>query len=330
MTALRIGTLGAAKIAPGALIKPARQIDGVEVVAVAARDPARANRFAAKHGIPRVHASYEALLEDPEVDAIYNPLPNGLHGRWTLAALAASKHVLCEKPFTANAEEARHVADAAEASGSVVMEAFHWRYHPLARRMQDVVQSGVLGRIHHLETWVCFPLPVKGDIRYRLDLAGGATMDAGCYAINMLRVLAGDEPTVVEARAKLSSPGVDRFLTAGMTFADGRTGRITCSMFSARVLRVAVRVVGDDGRLDVINPLQPQVWNRLTIRAGGSRASERVRGEATYNYQLRAFRDAVTEKAPFPSTPADAVANMRVIDAAYEAAGLPVRSPSPA
>jgi predicted dehydrogenase len=212
----------------------------------------------------------------------------------------------------------------------VVMEAFHWRYHPLAQRMIDVVASGVLGPVRHIETWVCFPLPVRGDIRYRLDMAGGATMDAGCYAINMLRALGGAEPSVVSARAKLSSPDVDRAMTADLRFDDGRTGRITASMFSAKLLKVAVRVVGDDGRLNVFNPLGPQLWNRLTIRTGGVRTSERVRGEATYTYQLRAFAAAVTERTPVLTSPADAIANMTVIDAVYRAAGLPVRMPTPA
>jgi predicted dehydrogenase len=327
-TSLRIGTLGAAKIAPAALLKPSRQVAGVTVTAVAARDRVRAEKFAAKHGIGRVHDSYEALLADPDVDAIYNPLPNGLHGLWTQRALAAGKHVLCEKPFTANADEAEKVAAAAAAANLVVMEAFHWRYHPLAKRMIEVVDSGVLGAVRRIHTWVCFPLPVPGDIRYRLDLAGGATMDAGCYAINMVRMLAGAEPKVLSARAKLSSPGVDRAMTAELAFEDGRTARIQASMFSIRLLYVAARVVGDDGRLDVLNPLAPQVFNRLAIRTGGTRTSERVRGDATYTYQLQAFVDAVRKSGPILTSPAESVANMRVIDDVYRAAGLAPRTPT--
>ena len=133
---LRIGTLGAARITPAALLKPASRLPEVTVSAVAARDPDRARRFADKHRIRRVHPSYQALLDDPAIDAIYNPLPNSLHAAWTLRAIEAGKHVLCEKPFTANAVEAAEVAAAAKASGLVVMEAFHYRYHPLARRMR--------------------------------------------------------------------------------------------------------------------------------------------------------------------------------------------------
>ncbi|WP_239154111.1 Gfo/Idh/MocA family protein [Amycolatopsis sp. FDAARGOS 1241] len=154
-----------------------------------------AHAFAAKHRIPQVHSTYEELLADPSIDAVDNPTPNGLHGRRTLAALAAGKHVLCEKPFTANASEARAVADAADASGLVVMEAFHYRYHPFARRMEELLASGELGEVRHVEAAVCFPLPRFKDIRCDLRLAGGATMDAGCYAVHLARLLGGATPT---------------------------------------------------------------------------------------------------------------------------------------
>ena len=157
---------------------------------MAARDATRARAFATKHAIPVVRDSYDALLADPDVDAVYNPLPNGLHALWTIRALEAGKHVLCEKPFTANAAEAEHVAATADRTGLVVMEAFHWRYHPLATRMLEIVNGGQLGRVRHIETWMCFPLFKRDDIRWQLDLAGGALMDAGCYAVHMLRTLA--------------------------------------------------------------------------------------------------------------------------------------------
>ena len=188
---LKIGVLGAARITPGALIKPARRTGRAEVVAVAARDVDRARAYAKKNKIPRVADSYEALLADPELDAVYIPLPNGLHGHWTVAALRAGKHVLCEKPFTANADEARQVAEAAAAHpGLVVMEAFHYEYHPMTRRLVEIVQSGELGIIKEIDIAFAAPLARPGDIRYQLDLAGGAMMDMGCYPISLLRLLA--------------------------------------------------------------------------------------------------------------------------------------------
>ena len=201
---LRLGILGAARIAPAALIRPARAVADARVVAVAARDRDKAARFAHKHAIATVHGSYEALLADPSVDAVYNPLPNGLHGKWTRAALAAGKHVLCEKPFTANADEAAEVAAAAAASGRVVMEAFHYRYHPLAARVRAIVESGELGPLRRVETALCFPLPRFSDIRYDASLAGGATMDAGCYAVHMARSFGLEEPEVVRAEATVT------------------------------------------------------------------------------------------------------------------------------
>ena len=165
MDAVRIGALGAARITPAALTKPAASLDDVEVVAVAARDRSRAQTFASKHGIATVHDSYDALLADAQVEAVYNPLPNGLHGRWTIAALAAGKHVLCEKPFTANAAEAEQVAVAAAAApGLVCMEAFHYRYHPLVERLLDIIASGEIGDVRRVETRM-FATESDGGVR---------------------------------------------------------------------------------------------------------------------------------------------------------------------
>jgi predicted dehydrogenase len=330
MTALRIATLGAARITPAALVRPAREVEGIEVVAVAARDRARAEKFASKHGIPRVLESYEAVLADPDVDAVYNPLPNGLHGLWTTRALAAGKHVLCEKPFTANAAEARVVADAAAASGLVVMEAFHYRYHPVAQRMIDIVAGGDLGELRHVESAMCIPLPLPKDIRYRLDLAGGATMDTGCYAVHMNRSVAGAEPAVVSAQARTARPDVDRWMRAEFHYPGGVTGTMTCALWSSTLLKVSVRAFGTAGELRVFNPTGPQFGYRMTLRRGGTKERIRVEGArtATYTYQLRAFLAAVRDGVPPLTTPADSVRTMEVVDAIYRASGLGVREPS--
>ena len=210
--------------------------------------------------------SYEELVGDPDIDAVYNPLPNGLHGRWTLAALAAGKHVLCEKPFTANADEAQRRRRRGASGDRVVMEAFHYRYHPVFVRARQLIDEGALGTVRRIETWLCFPLPMFNDIRYQLDLAGGATMDAGCYAIHMARHLAGSEPEVVSARARLRSPGVDRAMQAELRFGPTTSGRVTCSMWSRRLLHVGFRVNGDAGELRVFNPVGPNIYHRLSLR----------------------------------------------------------------
>jgi predicted dehydrogenase len=325
---VRIGILGAARIAPLALIIPARRSEDVEVAAVAARDLSRAEVFAAKHGIARVHGSYEALIADPELDAVYNPLPNGLHGRWTRAALAAGKHVLCEKPFTANAAEAREVAELGAKSDRVVMEAFHYRYHPLAARIEQIIASGELGKLERVESAFCFPLPKFSDIRYDYALAGGATMDVGCYAVDMMRTFGGSTPEVVAAQAKLRSPQVDRAMTAELQFAGGHTGRILCSMWSRNLLQLSAKVVGDRGevRLRVRNPLAP--FSRLSIRSAEGKRVERFPRRTSYAYQLDSFAAAVLRGEPVKTTPEDAVENMTVIDEIYRTAGLPLRVPT--
>ncbi|OSC39883.1 Gfo/Idh/MocA family protein [Mycobacterium decipiens] len=327
-TPLRIGVLGAARITPLALVKPASGSIEVVVAAVAARDVSRAQAFAAKFGIPRVHHSYEALIADPALDAVYNPLPNGLHGRWTRAALAAGKHVLCEKPFTANAAEAREIAELAAQGDRVVMEAFHYRYHPLALRIEQIIASGELGKLERVETSMCFPLAKFSDIRYDYSLAGGATMDAGCYAVHMARTFGGATPEVVSAQAKLRDPEVDRAMTAELRFAAGHTGRIRCSMWSSDLLNMTARVVGDQGELRALNPIVPQLFHRLTVRSTRGKRVERFARRASYAYQLDAFAAAVLRGEAIKTTPEDAVENMTVIDAIYCAAGLPLRIPS--
>jgi len=310
-----------------ALIRPARHTARVSVTAVAARDRGRAEKFARKHRIEKVHEDYASLLADPAIDAVYNPLPNNLHAEWTLRALDAGKHVLCEKPFTSNALEAERVHRAAEQSDRIVMEAFHYRYHPLAQRLRDLVASGELGKPRFIETWMCIPLPLPGDIRYRLDLAGGATMDTGCYAIHLARTIAGEEPIVVSARAKLASERVDRAMEADVRFPSGAEGRIHCSLWSWKIGKIAAVVKLDGGEIRALNPILPQFFHGLKWRKNGEPwTKEKFPTKPTYEYQLEAFRDAVIDGEPFITTTAEAVKNMKVVDAVYQAAGLEPRT----
>ncbi len=322
---LQMGVLGAARIVPSALLAPSRRVTEVTVAAIAARDPQKARKFAAARHIPRVFDTYAELIAEPSIDAVYIPLPNSLHAPWTIQALEAGKHVLCEKPFAANADEAEQMAATAERTGRVLMEAFHYRYHPLATRMRAILASGELGPIRHVESWMCFPLPMPGDIRYNFKLAGGATMDAGSYGVDVLRFLLGAEPEVIGATARLASPQVDRRMTAELRFPGDVSGRMTCSLFSSTLLRIGVRVTGERGRLDVFNFVMPQLYHRVTVRTADGTRHERVSGEATYTYQLRAFYQAIATGAPTLSGPDNAVANMRVIDDIYRHAGLQLR-----
>lgn len=331
---LRIGILGAAAIAPAAIVRPARATPGVDVLAVAARDPARAAEFATRHGIDRVHRTYDALLDDPDIDAVYIPLPNGLHGAWTRKAIDAGKHVLCEKPFTANAAEAAEVAALADSSDLVVMEAFHWRYHPLMQRLIDLVASGDLGEITTLDAGFCFPLLKPHDIRWSRALAGGSLMDAGCYAVHQLRSVVGavhdGEPTVVSALAKFTSGGVDRALKGTLRWSDGPEASLHCGFANLRhPVDLHLRAVGTRGEVLARNPVAPHIGGHLAIRIDGRRTYEWADRTPSYTYQLRAFVDAVRDGTFFPTTAADAVRNMAVIDALYTAAGVTPPMPTP-
>jgi predicted dehydrogenase len=322
---IRIGVLGAAAIVPMALTQPARSVPEAQIVAIAARDPKRAEVFARKHHIPRVHKTYNDLLADPEIDAIYNPLPNSLHAEWSIRALRAGKHVLCEKPFASNAWEAEEMAKAARETGLVLSEAFAYRYHPLIARVREIISSGELGEIKHIEAQFCFLLPSPGNIRFKFELAGGALMDCGCYPVSLIRFLAEAEPNVERAKARLFAPQVDHKMSADLSFADGRTAHLVCDMLSPRLFRSFLRVEGDAGWLRVINPYHPHWFNWLSVRGQNGAYSQRVHGENSYALQIRAFIKAIRGEMKLNTNPEDAIGNMRVIDSIYEKAGLKKR-----
>jgi predicted dehydrogenase len=335
VTPLRIGVLGAARIAPPAIVAPARSSPDAVVAAVAARDADLARAFADRHHIERTLPDYDALVADPDLDAIYNPLPNGLHGRWTIAALEAGKHVLCEKPFAANETEARAVAEVAERTGLVAMEAFHYRYHALTLRMLDLVRRGAIGRIRSIDAFFRGRIRNVTDVRWLDDLAPGSMMDIGTYPLHVMRTLVGEEPEVVSAEALLRSPGVDRALRAHLRFPGGAEGRMSSSMMTRRAGSSGVDVVGTHGRLTARGFVGPQYGNSLIVRSRGLGGPERVRRlrvprtPTSYDGQLAAFVAAVTDGAPVPTGPEDAVRQMAAIDACYRAAGLEPRTPTP-
>ncbi len=322
---IRMGVLGAARITAPALLDPARKLDGVEVSAIAARDPKRARDYARKHKISTVHDSYDALLADPNIDAIYNPLPNSHHAHWTIKALEAGKHVLCEKPIASNALEARAMQEAADKSGKILAEAFHWRNHPVASRMLEIIDSGAIGDVQHVEAQFCVPLLEPGNIRWREDLAGGATMDTGCYTINIVRHLARAEPTVKGAHARLMKTNVDRYMRAEFTFDDGVTGRIICAMAAWPLLKCLAHVEGTKGAMTVMNPIAPQLYHKITIETDTDKVVETCPGTTSYKEQLRNFVAWVNDGTPMITDAADGVKNMAVIDEIYRAAGMAPR-----
>ncbi len=322
---IRFGILGAARITPDALIKAAQNVPDAEVVAVAARDPKRAQEFAAAHGIPKVHTTYDDLVNDPELDVIYNPLPNSLHCRWTIAALRASKHVLCEKPIASNAVEAERMAKAAAETGKILGEAFHYRYHPLADRIHALMNDGTLGRLVHVEGQFSVPIP-ESNIRFDWSLAGGATMDLGCYPLHMIRYFSGLTPRVISAKAEIGPKDIDITMEAALELAGGVTATMSCAMKKDSPLRASFTARGERGELRVTNPIAPHRGHQLTVKTGAGEKNETVPGDTTFTHQLRAFVKAVRGEATFPTDGTQGIINMRVIDDVYRAAGLPPRA----
>ncbi|MFG1933953.1 Gfo/Idh/MocA family protein [Mycobacterium sp. NPDC048908] len=318
---LRIGVLGASRIAELAIVGPAHEL-GHRLVAVAARDPQRAQLFAEKYGVERVLASYDALVNDPEVDVVYNPLANALHAPWNLAAVAAGKPVLTEKPFARNRAEARQVAAAADAAGVAVMEGFHYLFHPVTRRALALAGDGTLGELVHVEVRMAMPAPDEGDPRWSLELAGGALMDLGCYGLHVMRQLG--HPSVVRAHAEQRSPGVDAWCDVDLAFPSGATGLSANSMV-AHAYMFTLRIVGTRGDVFAHNFIRPHDDDRLTINTPDGTTVERLGTRPSYTYQLEAFADHVRHGAPLPIGTADAVENMAYVDAAYRAAGMSPR-----
>jgi predicted dehydrogenase len=330
---LRIGVLGAARITELAMVTPARAT-GDRLVAVAARSRARAEAFAARHGVERVHDDYAGVCTDPGVEVVYNPLANALHGPWNLAAVAAGKHVLTEKPFAANADEARLVAGAAREAGVTVVEAFHYVHHPVMRRVHELLASGELGELRAVEARLDIPAPADDDPRWSWELAGGATMDVGCYPLHALRTLApwaGGEPRVAAARAgeRRGHEGVDEWLEADLEYPGGATGHARCSM--AAPFANTLTVTGSAGQATAVCFALPHLDDRVLVRTSTGERTEELGRRSSYHFQLEALRAHLRAGPVSPLGPAypvdadDAVANAELIDAAYLAAGLPVR-----
>ena len=328
MQPLRVGILGAARIAPDSIVTPAH-LTGTRLVAIASRDRARAHAFAREHGVERVLDSYADVIADPEVEAIYNPLANGLHAPWNLRAIAAGKHVLSEKPFASNAEEAIEVRDAGKRAGVVVAEGFHYRYHPVTKRLHELLANGDLGELRHVEVRMINPACPPDDPRWSLALAGGALMDLGCYSLHAHRVLApwaGGEPVLVSARGgeRAGLHGVDEWLEAELAFQSGATGLAYCNM-AGPAQELTYRIVGSRGEAIIPNFILPHIDDRLVVKTDAGESVEHLGTRSSYTSQLEAFTAAVRTGAPMPTDSDDAVATMRLIDATYRAAGFEPR-----
>jgi predicted dehydrogenase len=327
MTQLRIGLLGAARISDLALVTPAHNA-GHRLVAVAARDPERAQKWADERQVERVVPSYADLVNDPEVDVVYNPLPNSLHAPWNMAAIKAGKHLLSEKPFASNAGEAALVRDVAAGSDMVVFEAFHYRYHPIFERLLQVTTDGTIGPLKQLQVTMSMPAPADDDLRWSWPLAGGALMDLGCYAIHVIRSLAlrhGGAPELISAEAveRPGRPQIDESARLTLRLPEDVPAIATVTMDGP--WEFSIEASGARGSARIANFVNVHQDDRLTLHTADGKTVEHHGRRSTYHYQMDALTAAVTDGQPFPTGVDDAIANMRMIDACYLTAGLQPR-----
>jgi predicted dehydrogenase len=322
---MRLGLIAAARITERAIGDPARDLDDITLAVVGARDLNRAQQAATNWDVERAVGSYEEVIASDDIDAVYIATPNALHRKWAIDALRSGKHVLCEKPLASNAAEAREMAAVAEETGMILMEAFHWRYHPLVAQIQALLDADVIGDVEGADA--AFDLadgriPMT-DIRWDYSIAGGSLMDLGCYPVQWLRWLLGPTPEVVSATAVCPIEKVDGRIDAELRWPDGRAATLSSSMIEPDGRNdIRLSIYGSDGTMIVKNPLAPQMGSSITVERDDSQDVHEVDSSASYFHQLVAFRNAVTAGVSPITSGDDSIQTMDVVDAIYEAAGI--------
>jgi len=303
-----------------AILRGAAESQEVDVIAVASRDEERARSYADKHGLERSYGSYEALLADPDVEAVYVSLPNRLHVEWALRALDAGKHVLVEKPFSRHADQVEEAFDRAEVAGLVLSEGFMWRHHPQTSRLAELIASGAIGQVRAVRTAFAFDLAVErgtGDTRFDPALDGGALMDVGCYCISGLR-LVGGEPERARGEQTVGPSGVDVVFVAALAFPDGVLGHFDCAFVGPR--RAAIEVVGEDAVIFVPEPFTVTTPRIELRRPGTEPEAIPVEPANAYRLELENVSAAIRGEAPLLLGREDAVSQARTIEALYQSA----------
>ena len=313
---LRLGLLSTAAISRQ-ILQGAQESDEVEVVAVASRDAARAEAYARANGLGRSYGSYDALLADADVDAVYNPLPNSLHVPWSVRALEAGKHVLCEKPLSRRPDELAAAFDFAERHGLVLAEAFMYRHHPQTARVAELVAGGAVGRLRHLRAAFSFRLGDPGDIRMDAELDGGALMDVGCYCVSGSRLLAG-EPEHAFGEQVVGESGVDLAFHGTLRFPDDVVAQLDASFVAP--LRQSLEAIGEDGVIVVEAPWRQDWGGRVLLRRDGEDERIEIPEANAYRLELEDLaRAARGEAAPLLGRD-DGLAQARTIDALFRSA----------
>jgi xylose dehydrogenase (NAD/NADP) len=312
---VRFGILSTAHI-NRLVIPPARESDKVEIVAVASRDQARADAYAREWGIERAYGSYEALLEDPDVDAVYISLPNNMHVEWSIKAVEAGKHVLVEKPFSRHPDEVEQAFDAAERAGRLLSEAFMYRHNPQAARVTELLREGSIGELRVLRAAFSYSLYDADNIRLRTDVEGGSLMDVGCYCVSGSRLLAG-EPESVLGRAYIGPSGTDWVFAGSMEFPGEVFGLFDCG--TSLPNRDELEAIGTEGSLFLDDP-----WHARTpvIELRRDDGVERIELDPvdSYRLELENVADAIRGEAPLLLGREDAVAQARALEALHRSA----------
>ena len=319
---IRWGLLGTARI-NRSIIPAIRGLARHELIGVASRSREAAASYAREWDIPRAYGSYAELLADPDIDAVYNPLPNALHAEWTIRACEAGKHVLCEKPLALSVQEVDLVAAAAERAGLLVAEAFMYRHHPQTLRLKALVDAGAIGALRLVRGAFTFTLTRPADVRLVAALGGGSLWDVGCYPVNIARYLAGSEPRLVWGSDRTGESGIDEAFYGELDFGDVHA-QFDCGFRAP--FRTHLEVVGTDGSITASAPFKPGLEETLVLTRDGGAETIQVDGEALYSGQLENFADVVLLGAAPRITLADTRGNVACLTALYEAArrGVPL------
>jgi predicted dehydrogenase len=320
---IRLGIISTADIGRGRVIPALRHCRNLEVTAVASRSLEKAQAFAKDMGIPIAYGSYEELLAAADVDAIYNPLPNSMHAEWSIKCAEAGKPCLCEKPLASDAAEARTMVDAFASRNILFAEAFMYRFHPQTQRVKQMVESGAVGELREMSAAFSFVMPDEGNIRLSKPLAGGSLMDIGCYCVNVMRLMTGQEPDEVKASARVGQrSGVDEYLSGVLSFPSGVLGHFDCSFRLQWTHTYELR--GTKGRIVVEQGFVVPPDRESIIRYWHDDAYEEIKIAAANSYTLMAedFADALLNHRPPKYPPQDGVHNMEVLDRLYASAGV--------
>ncbi len=323
-----VGILGTSMISRNGLIIPADSLQNIVIDSIGSRNLIKSLIFSKKYNIPKYCKGYDKLIADPEIDIIYNSLPNGLHTEWNIKSIRSKKHVICEKPIASNSNEALKIKKEFENNKVLLMEAFHYRYHPLFHRINEIIKNDELGKIQDISAKCLINIRRKSDIRYNFDLGGGSLLDVGCYAINITRTLIKEEPKIDSAYADIFKDQIDTFFHGELYFPSGIKGIIESSLANEKKTGSELKIKGNRGTLSCSAPFSPYggvIDLRLKNKKSKIEKLITSKQKSTYYFQLVSFLQSINDKKKIETNINDAVKNLKVIDELYKKAGLKPR-----